>query len=278
MSTAQPDRAEDPRETPAISCEEAQRSLAVFASSRLKDDEHARLRSHLMQCAPCREDYRMAVRSLAEVGRAVRERRLAPSPQRRERPERERTERARAAIARAAGARRRGSRFGLRLFLATAALIFLFTVLVPRSEKPLEARWTAGEVRAADALLGPGRLEQAVATGDWCFTRSGGGATLSGAGMTAVLAADTVVLVEDPDGPRVRLQRGALEVDGEAVVTSPSAAVQIDGRARVEIDRGILRAHCIAGTSIVFDAAGELVLAAGESSTADARTGRLVRN
>jgi hypothetical protein len=250
----------DPRPAePGPPCAEAQRLLGEFlGGSPLSREADRGFRLHLTSCPSCRQSYREALASAARLGRTIREAR--------ERDLRlgRRAEGRRRALA--AGTRTVRGRGWWKLALIPALLVFALVRANPfGADAVLEARWSAGGVRAAGTRLGAEEPARELARGDWCLTDEDASAHLAASGVRIGLGARTQLLVEDARVPRVRLQRGALDLRGACTVTSPVGVVELfTGRARLELEGERLSIECLAGELDLSTSTGARRVRAGE--------------
>ena len=264
----EPDPSDGPSEGPGAqgptgdgeTCREARRQIAAFLHESPGERESRFLRAHIERCADCAQAYREAVEGAARVGHALRT----------DREERTRTRRHAELVrlSRGSGGSRYRGRPWLKLFLASCGLIFLLTRLPALGfGAALTVERTSGVVVAADVRV-DGDQKIALVRGQRCATGPTSSAVLRGADAELRLGSDTRVLVEEAGGPggaRVRLLAGALDLDGECVVTTEYGVLTLDGgRASVRLDGG-LRAECTEGGLELVGPLGTHRIEPGES-------------
>ena len=242
-----------------LTCAQARELLPRHAKSELNAREQALFRRHILACEECREAYRMAISMTAKVGHALSQNRL-------ERDRRQRRMEARALPFKVGnfGRNRRG--YMLRGVIGTALLILLVTRIPGLMQVPtLEATWENGAVEAATRELSQGDDRTELVTGDWVVTSQNGAARVEGGGGLAEVGPGSALLVEDPEGFRVRFQRGSMRVEGRAVVLTQYGIAELrGGRAGFVTSLEGLRIHVLGGELVWTHPAGEQLIKEGD--------------
>jgi hypothetical protein len=253
-------------------CVEAWRATQLFVAGELDGrggpERVQWMRDHFERCGSCRDRYRGAVMTLAHIGR---ERRL-------DRAERD-LERRRVGLrrmAREAGLPPATSLHRLRILIYPALVLFLIVLMTRQPRSQASLTWLAGRIQVEHRILSREEPRARLRTGQWCSSGPEGGARLETPRVRADLEEDTRLAMERIVPARLRLEGGAVQLDGSCLVTTPRGLVELEeGRARVALEGG-LRVDCLAGRARVSLADGEHNLEAGESFPAavGARTPR----
>jgi hypothetical protein len=258
-----------PREPDSEACREFQALHAGHLKGDLSDAQNRRFREHMRSCPACREHYRAGLDSAARMGRVLRESRLA-------RQRSARRDDARRRVVAAGMGSGRSTRFRLQLVLIPALMIVL--ILGWRARGTTDPglsihvhEASEGGVQAAGVELALGADPRTLERGDCCFTEGPGLARIVGLELELVLGADTTLIIEDADEPRVRLLGGQLDVQGRCVVTTPLGIVESeDARSLLTLQGSRLEVEGLEGSVILVGAGGETRVGQGEHATTDA--------
>jgi hypothetical protein len=245
--------------------EELAQLVAHFVSGKLDAAGRQRLVALVRADPDAARMYRDALQRAATQGRVARTRREEAAGRRaearRKRDRLERVERRRGVVS------DKSSRARARTLLLPAAFLFaVWSMTRPSGEPPaLSLAWSAGEVQASGEALGSERPDAPLRRGDWALARGDARAEIVGGDTEIGLCADTWVMIEAVEPPRMRLEAGALEVRGPCTVTTRSGVAEVEeGSARVAIEQQGLSVSCRRGRVIVVDAGGERVLGPGD--------------
>lgn len=220
-------------------CDEVPFLVRTFVSSRLSEEDRLRLRTHVEECADCRDLYRSGVETAAHIGREHRE----------ERVETERMQRRHSlkkdAMAAGSPLKRRSP---IRTLLYPA--FFFFLILQITNFNPntgtVELEVIAGEVHGSEH----------VERGEYCRTGSDGVAVLRAGKDEARLEPNTAVFLEDNRPRRLRLLEGELALDGEWRITTALGVIDVNGIANLSLREGHLDCEAFEGDVRRIDASG----------------------
>ena len=248
-------------------CEAAKESVAVLLSSghTLADDPN--LREHLNACADCNSIYRELLLADSRLRRTLVDceaqansssdgaapvRRAILSP---------------LAVARAGfGSPGRGKTTWVVML---AIICYAVIRLTPEPSGTARAQLVAleGLVETVGEPLAFGKPARELQRGDWVRTPEGARARLSLGATIVEIAASSLVQVEEPSTQRLRLESGALDVDGPLIITSRFGIVEVlAGHANLRLDPSGLSVESTHGSVRTIDSQGERDLAAGESA------------
>ncbi len=246
-------------------CEAAKESVAVLLSSgnTLADDPS--LREHLKACADCNSLYRELLLADSRLRRTLVEcesqvdsgadetapvRRAILSP---------------LAVARAGfGSPGRGKTTWVVML---AIICYAVIRLTPDPSGTARAQLIAleGLVQTVGEPLAVGEPARELQRGDWVRTPEGARARLTLGTTTVEVAAASVVQVEEPSTLRLRLESGALDINGPLIITSRFGIVEVEaGHANLSLDSSGLSVESTHGSVRTIDSQGERDLAAGE--------------
>ncbi len=253
-------------------CRAARRAIAGFVQGGLDRARHQRFRNHLFRCRECTQVYREAMAAAARAGRALR-------TQRTEREQTIRREAFRQRTIEATASGRRRNRFGLRLALLPAAFaLLILLVRAAGGEKELFAHWRTGDVQLGDRLLGEGLQDVRLLPGDRIELERGAELLLAGAkegeqSVATVRGEGELVVLSVPERS-LRVEEGALQLNGPALVQTVHGVLELEGRAVLEVDARRYRVEVLDGAASWTGPTGVRSLAVGtrvESSLAEDR-------
>ena len=213
-------------------CQATEGAVAAFVAGRLSARETSRVRRHRAACPACDALWRGQVAAAASLQSRRRREREAGERERR------RTKHRRLALEAAAfdtgvrgGRRQRGWR--LRLLLLPAFAMVLMAVIHPLGRaRRASLSILAGEVQLTANRYGTEDPPVPLVRGDQCSTGSRARARVVGAEGSVELDQETFLVVEDEMGLRLRLESGAVAVEGSAEITSRFGVVEVEkGRA-----------------------------------------------
>ncbi len=237
--------------------------MLLSSENTLADDPH--LREHLNACADCNSLYRELLladsrlrRTLVECESGVDSNAVEEAPVRR------------AILSPLAVARAGFSSPGrgkATWVVLLAILCYAVIRLTPDPSGTARAQLLAleGLVHTVGDPLAAGDPARELQRGDWLRTSEGARARLTLGTTTLEVAASSVVQVEEPSTRRLRLESGALDVDGPLIITSRFGIVEVEaGHARLSLDSRGLSVESTHGSVRTIDSQGERELATGE--------------
>lgn len=212
-----PPPAPAPAAAPQEPCETFERWIREDAAGELDRTHLAELRAHLAHCAPCLENRRRAIETLALVGRGLRANRGPTAPTARPR-------------AQGPLARRRS----LLLFLTACAGLVLASRsgVLEGADPRLWATAVGQPARVGEESVDVGGEPRLLVRGDVLVVEPGGALQLASGRLAARLGAGRL-LVESSLGPRLRLILGELALEGRGRVVTPDGVLDLESGALV---------------------------------------------
>lgn len=244
-----------------INCQRAFILTREFTSGEIEKPELRKLRSHMAFCGECRQTYREAVETTASLSRFAVEAR-----------EQRQIERQRNALhAKVYGEKEKPKRrrfpFRLRLILMPAFFIYLVTQITQLGPPParVELIGTEGTVHLHGKPIESEVDRLLILPGRWISTMPLAKATLDGRECLFSLGSETEVLLEAARPVRVRVKRGYVKFDGDAVVVTAMGMLDIKaGKGSLHLSDAGLRLEPESGEWTFVDRRGKRTVPNGE--------------
>lgn len=247
-------------------CESAREALAQVLAAGQGLGEAPSLRQHLIECSDCNLVYRSSILTEARLRRALVDAdvglyQAAPV--------------ARAVlspiqVARAGFLSQGPGKVKAAWVIALAVLFYVTVRLTPAPSGATHARLQAlsGEVHANGRSLILNSPTAELSRGDWVSSEPGARARLEFGDTVVEVAASTQLQIEEPAAGRLRLESGALVIDGPLWVSSVFGLVEVlEGRASLRVDGQGLQVRSDQGVVRAIDSRGEHRLLVGERLT-----------
>jgi hypothetical protein len=247
------ERIRHPENHPA--CVEARGRLERFLTGDQSLSEDRALHAHLARCSGCNARYRETLLMTARLERDRRERAVDREARL------ERTQQ----MATAANLKRARTRRWRAAVLPIGAVLVIAQLLAfVDGGASAQAKVEHGGAQVGEQLLDASTESFELARGDWLTTFEDSRLAIQSEGARAGLDGAARVLIERLDGLTLRLERGALEVEGACTIRGRFGLVEVsEGRARITVEAGNIVVENRAGAVRLVDALGSRAIEPG---------------